>query len=435
MATPRALINVSLYDYEQFMDHAYVLFDHKILDVGPMHQFKDKGYEVIDLKGHLLLPGFVVAHTHVYATFARGWENSFEYEDFMDILKSQWWKLDRHLTLNDIYYSGVISASDHLLQGVTTMIDHHASGVVKGALSTLKEAISDRVGLRGIYAFETSDRFSVNQCIEENLDFMATSSTYHSGLFGMHASLSLSEQTLKNIKHRIQNKPVHIHVAESELDQEDAFINVGERVVERLNRHGLINPDSILAHALHIDDNEAAIIKKQGAVVALNPSSNMNNGVGFPDVKRLKKHGIPMMIGNDGLNSAITGEYLTLFYGTHMKENHPHAMSLDDLNAMIKQSFVYASKQLNTKLGQFKPGYEADFLTVPYTPPTPLKTSNVMGHLVFGLFAGFKPKDVYIGGSIKVEDYQLLSDVKGDYKTAHAKAQALWERIKKEDDA
>ncbi len=432
MGKPKAIVNAMIYDFERFYENGYVLFDEKIIASGPMTEFTNQEYEIIDGKGSLVLPGFVVGHTHVYSTFARGWMNTFEYEDFMDILKSQWWKLDRNLQDDAIHYSGIVSGVDHLKHGVTTLIDHHASGEIPGSLMKLKTAITDTVGLRGLYAFETSDRFHIKSCIDENIGFMQHGSAMHGGLFGLHASLSLSEQTLRTVKAQLKDAPIHIHVAESELDQEDAFINYGERVVERLDRHGLINPDAIITHALFIDENEARILKQRNAVVALNPSSNMNNGVGLPNYALLKRHDIPVIIGNDGLGASITNEYMNIFYATHLKENNPDAFTLDDLKAVIDTAYQYVSRRLGIKIGRFKRGYQADLQIVPYIPPTPINEQNAMGHLFFGLFQSFRPKDVYIDGKVRLENYEVSANLRNEYKAARTHAQQVWDRAEKE---
>ena len=429
-----AFINARIYDFNDYIESGFIIFDQTIKKVGPMKDFElNDNLEIVDMADHLIMPGLILGHTHVYSTFARGWANHYQYRNFMDILKGQWWRLDQYLQKDTIFYSGIISAVDHVKNGITTMIDHHASGLIEGSLDTLKEAITDTVGLRGIYAFETSDRFDVQQAIQENLTFMKTPSNKHAGLFGLHASLSLSDQTLKKVKESLGERPIHIHVAESELDQTDCLEKYGMRVIERLDHFGLIHQNAILVHALFIDDKEAKIIKKRGATVALNPSSNMNNGVGIPDYPRLKKHGIPVMVGNDGLGPALTTEWMNLFYTTHLKKHHPMAFGLDDLKRVINHSYQYASALLGVKLGRLKPGYEADLLALPYHPPTPIDKDNALGHLMFGCFQAFKPSDVYIQGRPIVKDYTIDETIMEKYQAGKTYAQKHWNRTSKKE--
>lgn len=432
----KAIINAIIYDYEQFHRNGYVLFDDTVIEAGPMDAFDPaKADETIEGKGHIVMPSLVVAHTHIYSAFARGWKNDETIEGFLDVLEKQWWKLDRSHTLESIYQSGVTSAIDHLKNGVTTLIDHHASGTIEGSLKTLRKAVSEDVGLRGMYCFETSDRFDRDACIKENTDFLnGPFDAKTSGHFGLHASLSLSETTLRRVK-KVQNgHPIHIHVAEGEADETDAMASYGERVVERLDRHGLIEEDSILTHALFVDDNERAIIKGRGAVVALNPGSNMNNGVGLPDYRALREAGIPVILGNDGLSQSVTNEYLNLFFTTHLFNHDPQGFGFDDLKRVIDDTYAYAGRRLGVKLGRFKEGYRADILMHPYTPPTPIDTENALGHLVFGLFASFKPSDVFVDGERKVTNYAIDKDLQALYDASPDAAQTLWDATFKEGD-
>ncbi|MFW6285082.1 MAG: amidohydrolase family protein [Bacillota bacterium] len=430
----KVITNAIVYDFETFYENGFVLFDDTILKTGPMEAYEPgEADTVINGEGHLVMPSFVVAHTHIYSAFARGWKNDETLEGFIDVLEKQWWKLDRAHTLESIYHSGIVSAIDHLKNGVTTLIDHHASGTVEGSLQTLKQAVVDDVGLRGMFCFETSDRFNRDACINENKHFLeGPFDEKTAGHFGLHASLSLSEKTLKSVKKAKGDHPIHIHVAEGKADQDDALHQYGERVVKRLDRHGLIAPDSILTHALFIDDEERAIIKKRGAVVALNPGSNMNNGVGLPDYQKLKAAGIPVILGNDGLSQSITNEYLNLFFTTHLFNQDPQGFGFEDLKQVIDDTTATAGRRLGIKLGRFKEGYKADLLMHPYTPPTPMDADNALGHLVFGLFASFKPSDVFVGGERKVENYRVDPFLREFYKMSKKPAQTLWNTTFKE---
>ena len=433
----KALINVRIYDYHQYIENGYILFNEKIIKVGSMDSFNACDCEIIDGKGDLILPNLVNGHTHIYSTFARGMSVKFNPKDFQGILDDLWWKLDRSLDLQMVYYSGIVNAVDSLKSGVTTLIDHHASGQdILGTLESLRSAVCDAVGLRGAFAFETSDRFDVEACIQENLNFIEKHhSSMTRGHFGLHASMSLSEETLKRVSKVIKNVPIHIHVAESELDQKDALEKYQERVIDRLKRHNLLNPNSILTHALYVNDDEIKTMKAHDCVVALNITSNMNNGVGLPDVIRFKDEKIPMIVGNDGISSTVATEYLYLFYSMHHKARSPIPFGLDDLKAIIINTYRYVSKLFEIKLGELKEDYQADFMRIPYTPPTPMNQDNAFGHLFFGIFHHLKPKDVYINGEKKLTDGMVEKQLLETYQQAVDYAQSLWQAIKIEEEA
>ena len=429
----KALINVGIFDYDKYLENGYVVFDEVIHEVGEMKDFKNKGYQVIDGKGQLLMPNFVCAHSHIYSIFARGLVLPFNPKNFQEILDQMWWKLDSKIDNKITYYSGIAAGTEFLLNGVTTIIDHHASGTeIVGSLSSLKKALDNTLHLRSILCFETSDRYPVKECIKENISF---ANRYHtsrvSGLFGMHASMSLSEKTLKDVSRKLKELPIHIHVAESEMDEEDSMNKYRIDIISRLDIHSLINKDSLIVHGVHISDSELDIVKARGAYMVVNTTSNLNNAVGIPDIKKYLDKKIPVMIGNDGLSSSMATEYLNAMYLTHLKNNSPTAMNIGHILDIINNAYEYVGRRLGIKIGKIRGSYVSDFMLVPYTPFTKMDKSNAFGHVFYGLFPNFKPAEVYVDGKALVRNYKLVSKkAQQELIASKAVSEELWKRVK-----
>jgi cytosine/adenosine deaminase-related metal-dependent hydrolase len=430
----KALINVKIYDYFEYIDNGFVVFDETITKVGPMSSFVDDGYQLIDGAGQLLLPGLVCGHTHIYSLFARGLALPFNPKNFQDILDQLWWKIDRHIDREIIYHSGLIAGYEFIKNGVTRLIDHHASGKdIEGTLESLKQALI-KVGIKASLCFEISDRFDVDAAIKENRKYITDNQDgEYPGLFGMHASMSLSDDTLVKVKQAVGTDPIHIHVAESEMDQQDCISKYGMRVIERLDKFGLISRDSILVHAIHINDNERDIIRKRKATIAVNISSNMNNAVGLPDIAIFMQEGIPVIVGNDGLSLGMMDEFVALYYAMHHRYGHPTAFGLDDLKKLICMTYDYASRLFKQKLGRIQSGFAADFMLFPYQAPTNINADNAFGHVFFGVFQHMNPKHVYASGKLLVKDYGLVDATSAKaYEQAREVADRLWTNIKQE---
>ena len=423
--------NVMIFDYERFYENGYIVFGDEILEVGNMEDYEEKDGEVYDLRGKLAMPGFINSHMHMYSAFARGMIVPFNPKSFSDILKQLWWKLDSKLDEEAVYYSGLVSALEMLRSGTTVVIDHHASGmVVKGSLDALSKAVSDEVGMRGVYCFETSDRFDVKEAIEENLRFMEKRDEKKAGMFGLHASLSLSDSTLKKVSEVLDGRPIHVHVAESLEDEQDSLRKSGVRVVERLDGFGLLTEGSVLAHCVHIDDREADILKDRGVYVAFNVTSNMNNAVGLPRYDIFRDRGVKVVIGNDGLGFNITRDYLNFFFSQKLVLGNITSVGLEDLFGAIKNGYELASKLLGVKLGGIEPGYKADLVVLDYDPYTPVTEENVGGHVVFGIFDFPKVVHVLVDGEFLVKDGDVLFDEEGVYREARRVAEKVWERLR-----
>lgn len=425
-----AIINARIYDHVNYIESGYLIYDDKIVEVGDMKNFKNKGFDKVeDFGGDLLMPTFVCAHSHIYSIFARGLALPFNPKNFQDILDQMWWKLDAELVNKETYYSAIAAGSEFLLNGVTSVIDHHASGEIIGSLKELRKAFVGPLKMRGIFCFETSDRYNVKDCLKENSSF--AKKYPGEGLFGMHASMSLSDKTLKGIA-KVQNGvPLHVHVAESEMDEEDSLNKYGRTIIERFDDAGILIPGSLVVHGVHISDKELDIISKNKCYMVVNTTSNMNNAVGLPYVKNYLEHNIPVMVGNDGLNSNMASEYMNVLFSGHLRSSSPTGLGLGDVQKMIRNSYDYVGARLGVKLGEFKKGYEADFMRVKYTPFTKMDETNALGHIVFGLFPNFKPSDVYTYGQKRVKNYKITSkSLEKQVIASREYADNLWTKVK-----
>ncbi|WP_315068710.1 amidohydrolase family protein [uncultured Clostridium sp.] len=426
----KALINARIFNYDSLKENSYVLFNKQIIEIGSMENFKGAD-EVFDCNNQIVMPGLVNCHSHIYSTFARGWITEFNPKSFVELLEQMWWKLDGVLEEKDIYYSGIVSGMEFIKNGITTVVDHHASGKIRGSLNLLKRALCDYLGIRGVFCFESSERFPIDECIEENLEFGKNITDMERGLFGMHACLTLSDEALKKIAKESEGMPIHIHVAESDEDNIHSIKKYNKTPIERLEEYGLLRENSILSHCIYLTEKDMDILAKHKVYIALNPTSNLNNAVGLADVLEFEKRNIKCILGNDGLGFNLTREMLNLLFGMHLKYKSPTAYSLNNLKKVIENNYEYAGKILNCKLGKIEAGYEADFLTLEYNAPTPMNEDNLFGHFFYGMLDNFKPKNVWCNGKIKLKDYKLLEDEEKIYGEARKIAKEVWSKTQK----
>ena len=231
----KAIIHVNLYDFYSYRPDSYILFDKAIVRTGPMIEYREEeGWEVTDARGAFLLPGLIIGHAHLYGAFMRGIPlPPLTSTSFREQLEQLYWRVDGALDGESSYQSARALAMDHIRCGVTTIFDHHASGTrIRGTLDALKRGWVDEIGLRGVFCFETSDRFNVEECIRENVDFaQSVHGDMCQAMFGMHASLSLSERTLSRVAQAIGQIPLHVHVGESLEDEEESVARYKKRIV------------------------------------------------------------------------------------------------------------------------------------------------------------------------------------------------------------
>jgi putative selenium metabolism protein SsnA len=381
-----------------------------------------------DCSGMLLLPGNVCAHHHLYSALARGMPYRLDPPtSFVEILQRVWWRLDRALDPAAIRMSALRGGLDALLSGTTTVIDHHASpNAVDGSLDIIADAAAD-LGLRVILCYEVSDRDGPSRAaagVAENLRFLRAPRPLARGMMGAHASFTLSDQTLAACAAGAGGAGLHIHVAEDAADERDALARCGLRTVARLATAGAITSNSLLAHCVHVDDAEMAIIDAAAATVAVNPRSNMNNAVGHSPAPQC---GLRAALGTDGIDGDMFGESQAGFFRARQADSGTDpAWPLARLAAGARFAGQLFGEPL---LGTLRPGAPADVTVLDYPAPTPLDAGNLAGHWVFGM-ASRLVRDVYVAGELVVADRRAVRvDEAMLAVDCTREARRLWDRM------
>jgi putative selenium metabolism protein SsnA len=392
------------------------------------------------LGGKLVLPGMINAHTHLYSAFACGMPISGSTKNFLQILNSVWWKLDRALTSEDIYYSALATAIQIIKSGTTTIFDHHSSPAsIPKSLDTLAAALKE-IGLRANLCYEVSNRDGekkAQQAIQENIRWINKAGTNPStslltAIFGLHASFTLNDTTLKQAAEwgNKLHSGFHIHVAEDIADQQDAQKKYHKSVVKRLADFGILGKKTIAAHGIHISPFDMDILKKHNTILVHNPGSNMNNAVGIAPVPALLKKKILVGLGTDGLGNDLFTELRTASFIQKSVHQNPTVFPPDiAIQLAIKNNRTIASRFFSQPLGMIAPGCAADIIVIDYQSPTPLNSNNIASHLVYGMIPT-KIDAVFINGK-KLFDSGRLVSVDEDKIMAKAKklARKLWNRI------
>jgi len=396
-----------------------------------------KAERSIDLAGRLLMPGFVCGHDHFYSGLSRGiMAQIAPCPDFVSTLQNLWWKLDAALDAEAVRMSGLVCALEAVKAGCTAVIDHHASpSCIEGSLSLLKEGF-EKVGLRGILCYETTDRNGregARRGAEENRRFArlveAEKTTRGKlrlveAMIGGHAPFTLSDEDCAALADVVKDthRGFHVHVAEDSFDPSWSHRMHGKDPLRRLDDFGLVTDGSLIAHGLYLGAEDREILNTRGAYLAHNSRSNMNNHVGYngelPHVKNV-------VLGTDGIGSDMLLE-AKFAYFRHRDSGGP-------LGPGAFMRFLHAGNDLlhrsfGESFGRVEKGYKADLVVLDYDPPTPLVRENVAGHVIFGM--GSRDVDtVIVNGKIVMESRVFRLDASSLYAEAQAAARALWQRM------
>ncbi len=427
-------------------DHALFIEDGKIAALGPQRALEAwySESEQLDAGGQYIMPGNVCAHTHFYGAFARGMAIPGPApRDFPEILQKLWWPLDKALDEEAVRYSALVMLLDAIRNGTTTLIDHHASpNAISGSLDWIAEEV-ERAGLRAVLCYEVTDRDGPERAragIEENLRFLKKQAAIQdensriAATFGLHASLTLSDQTLQACREAAPaGTGFHIHVAEHEADEFDSLARADTRVVDRLQQHGILGPDTIVAHGVHLDAREIHLLAESRTWLSHQPRSNMNNGVGAAPVESMLRAGIPVCLGTDGFPHSMWEEARFAYMLQKAVHRDPRRMPGDLVIRMASvHNAALASRFFpQAPLGALVEGAQADIILVDYQSHTPLTAGNLPWQIVFGFHESMVTTTI-VGGRVLMQDRRILTlDAQALTARARELAPAVWSRYEK----
>jgi putative selenium metabolism protein SsnA len=401
-------------------NEAIAIRSGKILETGSVTSMQEKygSEEVLDAHGCIVMPGNICAHTHFYGAFARGMAIPGDApKGFIEILEKLWWPLDKSLSKEAIKYSALVCQVDAIRHGTTTLIDHHASpNALEGSLDEIRKTV-ETSGLRVALSYEVTDRDGREKAeagIAENARFIRSLMDRPDPLlratFGLHASLTLSDETLAKARKACPDDiGMHIHVAEGLADEEDSLRKSKMRVAYRLNQHGILNEHAILAHAVHVDDEEMDLINRSGSWVTHQPRSNMNNAVGLPRIEKMMDLGIKVGLGNDGFSNAMWEEWKAAYLSHKLIHLDPRRMGADKVARMaIYNNARLVSQLYGQPVGSITPGAQADLIIVDYKPYTEMTPDNLPWHIVFG-FHESMIQSTLVAGKVLMKDRMIMT--------------------------
>ena len=400
---------------------------------------RGKSEKVIDARGKIIMPGLICSHTHLHGLFLHSTQLKIEPpSDLVQIQQRAHWPVEETITKDDAYAGALFSCLQFLKTGVTLFAGTISGpNLMPGVLDKVALAV-ERSKIRGIIAFEATERRTHAEGAKgarENERFIrkVKKERIHrvQGMFSINASSTVSDELLwytRELANRYK-VPVTSNASEGLADVYHNYEYHGKRTIERLNDTGLLGSDVVLAHSVHVNDDELKIIKKRGAKVSHNPMSNMLNAVGVAPVMKMLSMEIPVGLGDDGYFfdgfENIRATYLLQKVATHS----PRALSpMETLEmATIKGAELYG---LQNELGSIEHGKLADVIILnPAPAPIPLRSDNVAGHIVNAV-GGRNVETVIVGGNIIMVGRKIQTMDEAEVaKMAKKSTEKIWQKL------
>lgn len=424
-----------------FLSDGAVLVDgDTVAAVGPTAALRAEhpGEPFVDVAGRVIMPGLVNAHDHAYSHYARGMAVSNPTRDFEEILTNLWWRLDRLLELEDVELNTATTFLECIRNGVTTVFDHHSSpSAITGSLHRQAQ-VARELGIRASLCYETSDRDGEDvfaAAVAENVDFMRAVNDAEQdqvkGMFGLHASFTVSQRSLERCAAAVQGVTggFHVHTAEGPGDEPDSQRRYGKRIVERFADTGILGPDSFAVHCVHATEDEWDLLKATDTTVIHNPHSNMGNAVGAAAIVAGLAKGVRVGLGTDAYTQDMFASASVAKVLASHRENDPTVGFGQALTMLLENNPAIAGRFFRKPVGVLAAGAYADLITLEYTSHTPMNGQNTGGHILFGM-SGRQVNDTMVAGRWVMRDRTVLTvDEERICARSRERAPRVWARM------
>ncbi|MGE5407070.1 MAG: amidohydrolase [Syntrophothermus sp.] len=340
--------------------------DGLIEAIGPGVQAQ-RGDETIDAAGAPLLPPLVNGHTHAAMTLFRGSGGDLP---LMPWLQERIWPIEAKLDDEDVYWGTRLACAEMIRSGTSRFWDMYWQ---PGATA---RAVADS-GLRatiGAPLFDIDgDTEKLKRWAHESLEVLAEAARNPriAPALAPHAIYTVSEGSLRWIAELGAERgvPVQIHLSETAKEVDDCLAAHGERPAAYLDRLGMLNERTLLAHGVWLDADELALIAARGATVVTNPVANMKLAVGgiFP-YPAARAAGAAVGLGTDGAGSNDSLDLLADLKFFALTQKHAAG---DPTAVDAAEAWAVATGARAPFLGAspLAPGEPADFLLLDAVAP------------------------------------------------------------------
>ncbi|MBN8764240.1 MAG: N-ethylammeline chlorohydrolase [Thiobacillus sp. 63-78] len=404
-------------------NHAVVVQDGCILDVLPADsaQTRYDATQTLALPDRALIPGLVNLHGHAAMSLFRGFADDLP---LMAWLNERIWPAEKkHVSEAFVRDGTLLAAAEMLAGGITTCNDMYFFPQAAG------EAFL-QAGMRAILGMIVLERPSAYAPDADN--YLARGLALRDKLkdepllafaFAPHAPYTISDATFGriNILAEQLGLPVHIHLHETADEIRDSLKQYGARPLERLARLGLLGPNFIGVHAVHVNEAEIGLLAQYGCHVAHCPTSNLKLASGIAPTFELMRAGVNLGLGTDG---AASNNRLDLFAEMRLAALLAKGVSGDatalSAAAALKMATLGAARALNLddRIGSIVPGKRADLVAVDLQALPSQPVFDPVSHLVY--VAGREDvTHAWVDGKLQLNE-RCLVNLEPDDLTARA---------------
>lgn len=393
--------------------HAIVVRDGRITAILPENEalsgYPDAPREI--LKGHVLIPGLINAHSHAAMTLLRGIADD---KPLMDWLNNHIWPLEQKWVGESFVRDGVdLAIAEMIRGGVTTFNDMYFFPEVT-ALQAVQAGMRATIGMI-VVDFPTAWAGNAEEYIEKGLALRdAFRHEPRIGFaFAPHAPYTVSDAPLLRIRTLADelDLPIHMHIHETEDEIMGSIKACGMRPLNRLHQLGLLGPNLMAVHMTQLEDGEIRLLSETGVHIVHCPESNLKLASGFCPVAKLLNNDINVALGTDGAASNndldLMGEMRTAALLAKAVSKDASALPANQALAMATLGGARALG-IDEQVGSLRPGKWADITAIQLDAIETQPLFNPISDLVYAA-SRHQVTNVWIEGRRVLKDRQLTT--------------------------
>ncbi|MGM1046136.1 MAG: amidohydrolase [Bacillota bacterium] len=365
-----------------------VIEDDLITYIGEEQPKVEENTEIIDGTHLFFMPGLMNTHGHTAMSLLRGYGDDLALQVW---LQEKMWPMEAKFTADDVYWGTSLSVIEMLKGGTTTFLDmyDHMNQVA---------AVTEQSGMRGVLTRGVIGLCPPDVQNHKLKEATAFAKDWHGKADGRittmispHAPYTCPPDYIEKFVQTAYDLdlPIHTHMSETVTEVEQNVRDYGLRPVAHLQKLGVFSRPALVAHAVHLTDEEIEILATHKVAVSHNPGSNLKLASGVARVPELLKAGVTVSLGTDG---PASNNNLDMFEEMRLAALIHKGVSGDPTAVpaveALRMGTEYGAKSLFLDgVGTLAPGMKADFIALNTDQAHFLPHTDFISHAVYSASA------------------------------------------------
>lgn len=381
----------------------------KIAYIGEKFPEGEEETTTFDGKNLLFIPGLINTHGHAAMSLLRGYGDDLALQIW---LQEKMWPMEEKFTADDVYWGASLSVLEMIKGGTTAFLDMYDQ--MNQVAKVVDESGIRASLMRGVIGFG-SDELRASKLAEATSfakEWNGQADGRITTMLSPHAPYTCGPEFIEKFVQAAHDLdlPLHTHMSETKAEVEQNVNDYGLRPVAHLEKLGFFSRPSLVAHAVHLTDEEIEILAKYNVAVAHNPGSNLKLASGVARVPELLKAGVVVSLATDG---PASNNNLDMFEEMRLAALIHKGVSGDPTavpaTEALRMGTEYGAKSIYVEdTGTLAVGKKADFIAIDLDQAHFLPYTDLISHVVYSASAK-DVKHVWVDGKQLLKDGEALT--------------------------